>query len=137
MAAEDCPAQKRTRESVAALAVRDVMIPRPKTLPVTARVADVRTLFGNRHVRSAILVDGDAFVAMIDREGLPADAPDERPALPYATRELTSVRPDDPMTVAMQRLDAARALRLVVLDNDGSTLRGLLCLNGQATGFCG
>ncbi len=29
------------------------------------------------------------------------------------------------------------SLRLAVLDPDGATLRGLLCLNGTATGFCG
>ena len=137
MDARDCPAPKRSREAVAGLSVRDVMILRPKTLPATATVADVRELFGNAHVRSAVLVDGQAYAGMIDREVLPGDAPGDQRAFRYATRDLATVTPDDPIGVALERLDAAGSLRLAVLDPDGTTLRGLLCLNGTATGFCG
>jgi CBS domain-containing protein len=137
MSARDCLAQKRPREAVTGLTVRDVMISRPKTLPSTACVADVRALFANVHVRSAILVDGAEFAGMIDREALPAEAPGDRPALSYATRDVATVRPGDPMRIALERLDAAGVLRLVVLDSDDTTLRGLLCLNGEASGFCG
>ena len=137
MSARDCLAQKRPREAVTDLAVRDVMISRPKTLPSTATVADVRALFENVHVRSAILVDGAEFAGTIDREALPGEAPGDSPALPYATRDLVTVGPGDPMRLALDRLDAAGALRLVVLDADGCTLRGLLRLNGEASGFCG
>jgi CBS domain-containing protein len=137
MAAHDCPAPKRSREVVAGLDVRDVMIPQPKTLPTTAKVADVRALFSNAHVRSAVLVDGQAYAGMIDRGSIPDETPGDAPALPYSTRELATVTPDDPISLALERLDAAGALRLAVLDPDGATLRGLLCLNGTATGFCG
>jgi CBS domain-containing protein len=137
MAARDCPAPKRSREVVAGLSVRDVMIPAPKTLPVTASVADLRALFANDHVRSAVLVDGPAFVGMIDREAVPSDVAGDQPALSYAVCDLPTVGPGDRMTVALERLDEAGALRLAVVDSDGSTLRGLLCLNGQASGFCG
>ena len=135
MSARDCPAPKRSREAVAGLDVRDVMVPQPKTLPVSASVADVRALFANTHVRSAVLVDGAAYAGMIDRAALPDDARGDEPAFPYSTRDLATVTPDDPISVALERLDEAGALRLAVLDPDG-TLRGLLCLNGTATGFC-
>ncbi len=137
MSARDCPAPKRSREVVAGLNVRDVMIPQPKTLPTTVTIAEVRALFGNAHVRSAVLVDGSAYAGMIDRGVIPADAPGDAPALPYCTRDLATVTPDDPISLALERLDEAGALRLAVLDADGTTLRGLLCLNGSATGFCG
>ena len=137
MAARDCPAPKRSRDVVAGLNVRDLMIPQPKTLPTTAKVDDVRDLFTNAHVRSAVLVDGQAYAGMIDRGSIPDDAPGDAPALPFSTRELATVTPDDPISLALERLDAAGALRLAVLDADGATLRGLLCLNGTATGFCG
>ena len=137
MAARDCPAPKRSRDVVSGLSVRDLMIPHPKTLPTSATVADVRALFGNAHVRSAVLVQGSAYAGMIDRGVIPDDAPGDRPALPYATSALATVTPEDPISVALERLDAAGALRLAVLDSDGATLRGLLCLNGTATGFCG
>jgi CBS domain-containing protein len=136
MSARDCPAPKRSREAVAGLDVRDVMIPQPKTLPTTATVADVRALFANAHVRSALLVDGGAYAGMIDRAVLPEDAPGDQPAVLYARRDLATVTPDDPIAVALERLDATGSLRLAVVDPDGSTLRGLLCLNGTATGFC-
>jgi CBS domain-containing protein len=137
MAARDCPAPKRSRDVVAGLSVRDLMIPHPKTLPTSATVAEVRDLFANAHVRSAVLVDGSAYAGMIDRGVIPDGAPGDQPALAYATSALATVTPDDPIGVALERLDAAGALRLAVLDSDGATLRGLLCLNGTATGFCG
>ena len=83
------------------------------------------------------IVDGDAYAGMIDRAVLPDDAPGDQPAVLYARRDLATVTPDDPIAVALERLDAAGSLRLAVVDSDGSTLRGLLCLNGTATGFCG
>jgi CBS domain-containing protein len=137
MSARDCPAPKRSREAVAGLLVRDVMVSSPKTLPATATVADVQGVFANAHVRSVILVDGDAFVGVVERAALGAETPGARPASRHATRDLATITPDEPIGIALERLDAARALRLVVLDPDGSTLRGLLCLNGEATGFCG
>jgi CBS domain-containing protein len=137
MSARDCPAPKRSREVVAGLDVSDLMIPQPKTLPTTATIAEVRALFGNAHVRSAVLVDGPAYAGMIDRGVIPDDAPGDAPALPYCTRDLATVTPEDPISLALERLDEAGALRLAVLDADGATLRGLLCLNGSATGFCG
>jgi CBS domain-containing protein len=137
MSARDCPAPKRSREVVAGRDVRDLMIAQPKTLPTTATVADVRALFANAHLRSAVLVDGSAYAGMIDRGAIPGDAPGDASAFPYSTRELATVTPDDPISLALERLDAAGARRLAVLDPDGATLRGLLCLNGTGTGFCG
>jgi hypothetical protein len=40
------------------------------------------------------------------------------------------------MSDAVDRFDARGEPRLVVLDEDGVTLRGLLCGNVTATGFC-
>jgi hypothetical protein len=37
---------------------------------------------------------------------------------------------------AMARLEKDGAWRLVVVDADGVTLQGLLCLNAKRTGFC-
>ena len=108
MSARDCPAPKRSREVVAGLNVRDLMIPRPKTLPTTAKVADVRELFGNAHVRSAVLVDGQAYAGMIDRGVIPwttrpttrppcrsarASSPPSRRTIRSAWRSSGSMRP--------------------------------------------
>jgi CBS domain-containing protein len=116
--------------------VCDVMLSRPKTLPATATVGDVRRDFENVNVMSALLVDGDAFAGMIAREELPAGASDDRPARPYARSDVDRIEPDALVSDARAWLDANDERRLLVIDGDGTTLRGLLCLNRSRTGFC-
>jgi CBS domain-containing protein len=116
--------------------VRDVMVSRPKTLPAAATVGEVRRLFGNVRIMAALLVDGDAFAGVLSRDDLPAGARDDEPARPYARRDVERIDPDAPVSDARAWLDANDARRLVVIDADGSTLRGLLCLTRDRTGFC-
>ena len=59
--------------------VSDVMVKRPKTLAADATVGDVRRLFENPRVRTALLVDGEALAGAIDCEALDASAPDDDP----------------------------------------------------------
>ena len=44
--------------------------------------------------------------------------------------------PATPLTEAVELLDRNREPRLVVLDEDGQTLRGLLCFNQSSASFC-
>ncbi|MBV9604574.1 MAG: CBS domain-containing protein [Solirubrobacterales bacterium] len=118
------------------MTVGEVMIRAPKTLPADARVSDVREAFERPTVRSALLADGPRFAGVIERDGLPADAPGDAPAGTYARMETVTVTPETPMREAIPLLDAREEPRLVVLDEDGVTLRGLLCGNTTATGFC-
>jgi CBS domain-containing protein len=117
------------------LLVRDVMVSRPKTLPASATVGELRALFRNPHVATALLVDGDAFAGAVDRRSVPSDSPDPAPA-----RALASVGDviglDAPMAEAVSILDDRGTDRLVVIDPDGRTLRGLLCLTKGRDGFC-
>jgi len=46
------------------------------------------------------------------------------------------VTPATPITDALELLDRSREPRLVVLDEDGTTLRGLLCFNQSSASFC-
>jgi predicted transcriptional regulator len=116
--------------------VRDVMVARPKTLPADATVADLRRLFENTHVISALLVDGTAFAGAVHRDGVPADAPDTMAARDLARRDVPTARRDTPVKDAMAQLDATGTFRAVVLDDDGVTLAGLVCLDQPRTGFC-
>lgn len=118
------------------MTVGDVMIRAPKTLPADALVSDVREAFGRPSVRSALLADGDRFAGVIERHGLPADAPGDAPARAYAEADVLTVTPAMPMREAVPLLEGRDEPRLVVLDEDGVTLRGLLCGNTTATGFC-
>jgi CBS domain-containing protein len=134
---EDCANVKIAVDDAAHQPVGDVMIKRPKTLPITASVADVRRLFENGSVQTGLLVDGDRFRAAIERPNVPDSAADDAPAIDFAVTPTATVRPDTPMREAMDLLEANSARRLVVVDEDGETLRGLVALNSSRSGFCG
>src|SRR5262245_63028126 len=103
------------------LLVRDVMVSRPKTLPASATVGELRALCTSPHVATALLVDGDAFAGAIDRHSVPSASPDPAPALALATVG-DVIGPDAPMAEAVAILDDRGTDRLVVLDPDGRTL---------------
>jgi predicted transcriptional regulator len=113
--------------------VRDVMVRRPKTLPAGATVGDVRRLFSNAHVMTALLVDGDSFVGAVDRHSVPDHTPDDSPARSLATSG-DVIGPDHSMASAVAQLEARGTDRLVVLD--GPNLVGLMCLTKDRAGFC-
>jgi predicted transcriptional regulator len=127
---------KLTREHAADLLVRDVMVRRPKTLPAQATVAELRAHFENPRVRTALLADGGRFAGAIAPEELPAGADDSEAARAHARTDLPTVGPDATMTDAMALLDSRGDNRLLVLDADGETIAGLLCLDQPGTGFC-
>lgn len=132
----DCSNEKISRDSVSPARVRDVMVTRPKTLPANATVGELRQLFKNPHVATALLVDGSRFAGAIDKHALPDAVPDEASATTYTRAEHATTTPDARMSDALAQLDETGARRLVVLADDGVTLRGLLCLDSKRTGFC-
>jgi CBS domain-containing protein len=125
-----------TREQAVDMLVGDVMIPNPKTLVASALVGDVRSVFEKKNVRTVLLAEDGVFRGAIERDGLPATATDDDPALRFADAEPLSTTPGTPMRDALALLDGRGEPRLVVLDEDGVTLRGLLCADTAGTGFC-
>jgi CBS domain-containing protein len=87
-------------------------------------------------VRTVLLIDGSAFRGAIERDGLPSSASDDEPALRFADAEPLTTTPETPMRDVLPLLDGREEPRLVVLDDDGITLRGLLCADSAGTGFC-
>lgn len=112
------------------------MIKRPKTLGADARIADVRREFERPSVRTVLLVDGGRFAGAIERDRLPREAPDSAPAAGYVDPQPLTTTPGTAMSEAIELLGRRPEPRLIVLDEDGVTLRGLLCANGSGTGFC-
>ena len=96
----------------------------------------VRRAFANPHVVSALLVDGDAFAGLVNRVDLPEAARDDAPARDFADAGVVTVRPSTALTEAVKTLDADQGRRLVVLEDDGRTLAGLLCLDESRSSFC-
>jgi CBS domain-containing protein len=93
-------------------------------------------VFEKKTVRTVLLVDGDAFRGAVEREGLPSGASDDEPARRFADGEPLSTTPETPMRDVLPLLDGREEPRLIVLDEDGVTLRGLLCADSGGTGFC-
>ena len=116
--------------------VGEVMISRPKTLPGAALVRDVRAQFERPSVRTVLLADDGRFVGAIERDRLPAAASDDERANSYVDERPAVVTPTTTLAEAIELLRERAEPRLIVLDPDGVTLRGLLCVNSDATGFC-
>jgi len=113
------------------------MLTRPKTLPAEATVADLRRMFTNPHVESALLVDGSQFVGLVDRGQVDERSPDDMLATSLAQREMVTIRVDATVADAVERMDRNGSRRLVVVADDDTTVEGLLCLSTDRTGFCG
>ena len=116
--------------------VGEVMVRRPKTHPPDASVADVRRAFERPNVRTALLANGELFVGAVERDGVPTGAADDEPASRYLVATPVTVTPGMSMREAVELLDGRDEPRLIVLDEDGVTLRGLVCVNSRSTGFC-
>jgi CBS domain-containing protein len=112
------------------------MIARPKTFASDVEVGEVRQAFEQSSQRVVLLVDGSTFQGAIDRDALDPRARNTAPAATFARRDVTTVTPATPLADAVEILDRNREPRLVVLDEDGQTLRGLLCFNQSSASFC-
>jgi CBS domain-containing protein len=118
------------------LTVGEVMVARPKTQPGHTLVGDVRRAFEQPSVRTVLLADDGVFRGAIERDDVPADAADGEPAITYADTEPATVTPATPIPEAIKLLQDQPEPRLIVLDEDGATLRGLLCFNRGSDEFC-
>jgi CBS domain-containing protein len=134
MTSERCDNESVAR-AAAGLRVSDAMVTGPKTIPVDGTVADLRALFVNPHVLTALVVDGSRFVGVVHRDALPA-ADDDQPVRGLAHREVATIAPDAPLAEAFGQLDRLGERRLVVLEPGTDDLRGLLCLTADGSGFC-
>lgn len=134
---ERCVNFTGTREQAAGKRIGDVMLRRPKSLPVAATVGDVRRKLENPSLQNVVLLDGTAFAGLVDRGEVPADAPDSAAAREFAASDVVATTPDVPVPDVLAVMEADQLSRLVVLDADGHTFAGLVCLDHTGEGFCG
>jgi CBS domain-containing protein len=123
-------------DEVVEMTVGEVMIANPKTLPGEALVADVRRAFEHPSVRTVLLADDGLFRGVIERAQLPGRALADEPAVRYADSHPVTATSAMPIPEAIERLGHQAEPRLIVLDEDGVTLRGLLCFNRSSNEFC-
>jgi CBS domain-containing protein len=124
------------REAAEQLTVGEAMLSHPKTLFADATVADLRRLFERATMRTVLLVDGETFVGTVERPDLPDSAADGEPARSYARLDAERVNPGLLVRDVIPKLEQTREGRLVVVDEDGSTLRGMLCMRSAHDAFC-
>jgi CBS domain-containing protein len=137
MSGQDCVRSRIEREEAPGLLVRDVMDAAPKTRPARLSVGELRAEFdGDAHHRMALLTDGTALLGTVERGDLPDDVGDDRLAADFARRPEHVIGPDRPADEALARIDSERVSRLIVLDDDGRTLLGLVCMDADRSHFC-
>ncbi len=124
-----------TLDEATVLTVGEVMISRPKTLPLTATVADARRMFENPSVRTALVVDdGGRYAGELTRADV--DGRDDADLLTAIASTATgTVAQTATVAAALERMDAAGTDRLAVVEPDG-TLRGLVCLSRSHGHLC-
>ncbi|HSD03422.1 MAG TPA: CBS domain-containing protein [Gaiellales bacterium] len=123
-----------TLDEAAVMTVAEVMISRPKTLPVTATVADARRMFENPSVRTALVAEDGRYTGELTRADI-AGADDAAPISTVAAPAAGTVAQTETVAAALERMDAAGTDRLAVVDPDG-TLRGLVCLSRSHGHLC-
>jgi CBS domain-containing protein len=136
MSKSENPTRTMNRADALGLTVGEVMLPTPKTLPPTATVGDVRRLFERRGVRTLLIAEDASFRGAIDRATIPASAGDSELAVMYAALRPVHATPAMPMSQAVELLEQLPEPRLIVLDEDGITLRGLVCAKPDGATFC-
>jgi CBS domain-containing protein len=123
-----------TLDEAAVLTVGEVMISKPKTLPVTATVADARRLFENQSVRTALVVDDGRYAGELTRADV--EGKDDATSISAVTSSPPgTVAESDTVAAALERMDAAGTDRLAVVDPAGA-LRGLVCLSRSHGHLC-
>jgi CBS domain-containing protein len=124
------------REIAEQLTVAQAMLNYPKTLRADATVADLRRMFERSTMRTVVLVDGQTFVGTVERPDLPDAAADGEPARAYARLDAERVTPERLIADVMPLLEQSREGRLVVVEDDGTTLRGMVCMRSAHDAFC-
>ena len=115
--------------------IEDVMLRSPRTVPPETTVGAARETFANPRVRLLLVARGDAFVGAVTRESIPGDAADDDTLDGLAGDPGTLVAPEDPVSHAVELIEAHDTDRLPVVASDGAIV-GLVCFNRRHGHFC-
>jgi CBS domain-containing protein len=103
--------------------VRDIMSTDLVTVGPSATVAEAATLMGERHVGSALVVEGDSLVGIFtERDIVRALSQDfaapREPVSSWMTRDPVTIHPDATVEEALDRMLAGGFRHLPVVDGD-------------------
>jgi CBS-domain-containing membrane protein len=118
------------------LSAAEVIHKRFSALPADSTVAQVRDWFAaSSHRKIAVLADHRRYAGSLTREDLGDESDPLRPAADFA-RPGPTVTPEAPALTAHELAIATPALRVAVVDHDG-TLIGVVGVTDDLAGFCG
>lgn len=113
-----------TRQALAGVSVADVMTVDPRTAPDWISVEDFvgRYLLGDRHSSYPVVDPDGSITGLITLQRLRSVAPDKRATTPLRDAaipraDVPAARPDEPLTVLMERLAEASATRAFVVES--------------------
>lgn len=123
------------RDEVAAFPASAITL-RGKELQADDPAAAARALLARETVKVIPVLDGARYVGAVDSNVLACAAAENVPVGHLATSLLPVAAATAPTREALQALDADGGSRLVVLDEDGATYVGLVCLRGDRRRLC-
>ncbi len=106
--------------------VKDVMSPGAVTLPPTASVKEAVKLMRDKNIGSVMVVEGGRLVGIFTERDLvklvAAGTGLEKPIADVMTRNPVTVKPDDPLVVAVAKMVEHNIRHLPVVDEKGTPL---------------
>lgn len=115
--------------------VGSAVVTRPKTLPESASIGNVRRLLSDDHVHLALIVEDGRLLTAIDRDDLPPDLPDDTPAREHGHLGGRTLPPHALLEPTLDLMRESGRGRVAVVDGRGMLI-GLLCLKRSGNGFC-
>jgi CBS domain-containing protein len=123
-------------DEVTGLKAADVIHKRFGALPADATVAEVRDWFAaSSHRKMAFLADEGRYAGSLTRDDLNGDL-DPTSSAVHLARSGPTIAPDAPANAGYKLAVATDALRVPVVDPDG-TLIGVIGVTDDLAGFCG
>lgn len=126
----------RIRAELTGLSIADVVTSRGKELVAGDSVAAARRLFENDSVQVIPVLDGERYLGAVDRAAVHSGISDRTPIGTLVQDILPTCRTRTPALDALDALDQSGANRLVVLDDNEGSYRGLVCLRSDRVRLC-
>lgn len=127
----------RSTHDLASSTVSAAITTRGKELSATDTVADARRLFGHRSIQVIPVLDaGGVYVGAVGRDAIRDEISTDAPLVAIASRNLPTALVGSSAADAFELLERHGATRLVVLEADGVTYRGLVCLRSDRERVC-